>query len=78
MYFIKATVKHIKDGAVTSETFSELLNLATLELSAGVFARDVVEKFVKMPPSLLKTLSSCFDAKKKPGLAPGSNKRNCC
>ena len=45
MYFIKATVKHIKDGAVTSETFSELLNLATLELSAGVFARDVVEKF---------------------------------
>ncbi|EZJ95160.1 hypothetical protein P9389_06245 [Escherichia coli] len=56
MYFIKATVKHNQQ----SETFSELLSLATLALAADAFAEDVKEKFGEEASFVIEDVKQIF------------------
>lgn len=45
MYFIKATVKHTVEEKVVSETFSDFLGSATINLAVAEFGKAVKEKF---------------------------------
>ena len=41
MYFIKATVKHTAEGSAVSETFSDFLGSATINLAVAEFGKAV-------------------------------------